>query len=183
MRKFTTSAYVTLNGVVENPHLWPGLPGGHSEEGGVIQTNLLEACDIVLMGRRTYDVFASSWPERSGDPYSDRINSMRKVVASTTLRDPQWHNTEVVSEHLAERLAEIKAEDGGEVIQYGFGPVSLVLLEHGLLDELQLWIQPQFVDATVDDLLFRPGVEATFELRETRPLDNGIVIHTYAPHA
>ena len=68
------------------------------------------------------------------------------------------------------------------MIQYGFGPVSLVLLEHGLLDELQLWIEPQFVDATVDDLLFRPGVEATFDLRGTWALDNGIVIHTYAPH-
>ena len=183
MRKFTTSAYVTLNGVVENPHLWPGLPGGHSEEGGVIQTNLLEACDIVLMGRRTYDVFASSWPERSGDPYSDRINSMRKVVASTTFRDPQWHNTEVVSEHLAERLAEIKAEDGGEVIQYGFGPVSLVLLEHGLLDELQLW-NPASIRRR-DRRRSPLPTRSRGDVRAPRdgPLDNGIVIHTYAPHA
>ena len=147
-----------------------------------IQTELLQTCDIVVMGRRTYDVFASSWPERSGEPYSDRINAMRKIVASTALTDPTWTNTEVVASGLADRLRAVKSERGGDIVQYGFGAVSQLMVEHDLLDELQLWIHPQFVDATADDLLFRPGLEAVFDLAETRVLDNGIVLHTYVTH-
>ena len=90
MRQLINSMYTTLDGVVEGPHLWPSLKAGTSGEGDRIQTDLLEACDIVLMGRRTYDGFAPAWSSRSGDPYSDRINTMRKVVVSTTLTDPEW---------------------------------------------------------------------------------------------
>lgn len=180
MRKIVTSSYITLDGVVENPHLWSPLPLGSSEEGETIQTDLLEASDIVLMGRRTYDVFAPAWTARSGDPYSDRINAMRKVVASTTLTDPSWDNTEVVAAGLAERVQELKAEDGGHIVQYGFGPVTQLLLTHGLLDELQLWIHPQFVEATTADLLFRPDLSAAFALEESRVLSNGIVLLTYS---
>src|SRR5690606_24427873 len=89
MRQLINSMYITLDGVVESPHLWPPLKAGTAGEGDKIQTDLLETCDIVLMGRRTYDVFAPAWSARSGDPYSDRINTMRKVVVSTTLTDPQ----------------------------------------------------------------------------------------------
>lgn len=89
MRKLINVTYMTLDGVVENPHLWPELPLGASAEGEGIQTELLDRCDIVVMGRRTYDVFAPAWTARGGDdPYADRINAMRKVVASTTLTDP-----------------------------------------------------------------------------------------------
>ena len=105
MRQLINSMYVTLDGAVENPHLWPPLKRGTSDEGDAIQTELLQRCDVVLMGRRTYDVFAPAWTSRSGDPYSDRINTMRKVVVSTTLTDPTWANTEVVAEDVADRVA------------------------------------------------------------------------------
>jgi dihydrofolate reductase len=93
MRQLINSTFITLDGVIENPHLWPPLKAGTSGEGDRIQTDLLEACDIVLMGRRTYDSFAPAWSARSGDPYSDRINTMRKVVVSRSLTDPEWANT------------------------------------------------------------------------------------------
>ena len=72
------STYITLDGVVEGPHLWPSLDRPGDERGGPIQTDLLLSCDAVLMGRRTYEGFAPVWPTRSGDPYSDRINTMPK---------------------------------------------------------------------------------------------------------
>ena len=145
MRQLINSTYITLDGVVEGPHLWPALKGGTSDEGDTIQTDLLQTCDIVLMGRRTYDVFAPAWSSRSGDPYSDRINTMRKVVVSTTLTDPEWNNTEVIAGDVVGRVRDLKDEDGGHIVQYGFGDVSRLLLEHGLFDQLQLWIHPQLV--------------------------------------
>jgi dihydrofolate reductase len=180
MRQLINSTYITLDGVIESPHLWPSLRAGTSGEGDRIQTDLLEACDIVLMGRRTYDVFAPAWMSRSGDTYSDRINTMRKLVVSTTLTDPQWANTEVVGSDIVARVRKLKDEDGGHIVQYGFGDVSRLLLDDGLFDQLQLWIHPQLVgpdDAA--DLLYRPGVAATFELVDSQVLSNGIILATY----
>jgi dihydrofolate reductase len=182
MRKLINSTYITLDGVIESPHLWPSLKGGSSVEGDMIQTDLLKTCDIVLMGRRTYDVFAPAWSSRSGDPYSDRINTMRKVVVSTTLTDPQWANTEVVAGDVVARVRDLKEQDGGHIVQYGFGDVSRLLLEHGLFDQLQLWIHPQVVGPSdTSDLLYRPGTTATFELVDSSVLSNGIILVTYTP--
>lgn len=153
-----------------------------SAEADAIQTDLLRACDIVLMGRRTYDVFAPAWSSRSGDPYTDRINAMRKVVVSTTLTDPEWANTEVVAGDVAGRVRDLKAEAGGDIVQYGFGDVSRLLLDAGLIDELQWWIHPQLVGpAGTTDLLSRPGTTATFELADVKVLSNGIILATYRP--
>jgi dihydrofolate reductase len=182
MRQLINSTYITLDGVVEGPHLWPPLKAGTSGEGDRIQTDLLETCDIVLMGRRTYDVFAPAWTSRSGDPYSDRINTMRKVVVSTTLADPQWANTEVTAGDVGARVRELKDEDGGHIVQYGFGDVSRLLLDDGLFDQLQWWIHPQLVGPRDPaDLIYRPGTAATFELVDSRALGNGIILATYRP--
>jgi dihydrofolate reductase len=182
MRQLINSTFITLDGVVESPHLWPSLKQGPSTEGDAIQTDLLESCDIVLMGRRTYDVFAPAWTSRSGDPYSDRINAMRKVVVSTTLTDPQWQNTEVITGDVVGAVRRLKDENGGHIVQYGFGDVSRLLLDTGLFDQLHLWIHPQLVGpADAHDLLSRPGTAATFDLVESRVLSNGIILATYAP--
>jgi dihydrofolate reductase len=182
MRKLINSTYITLDGVIEGPHLWPSLKGGTSTEGETIQADLIETCDIVLMGRRTYDVFAPAWSSRSGDRVSDRINTMRKVVVSTRLTDPEWNNSEVIAGDVVGRVRELKAEDGGHIIQYGFGDVSRQLLEHGLFDQFQLWIYPQLVGPRdASDLLYRPGTAATFDLMDARVLSNGIILATYAP--
>ena len=112
MRKIINSTYISLDGAVEQPHLWPTIERPSDERGGQIQTDLLLACDAVLMGRRTYEGFAPVWQTRSGDPYSDRINTMPKYVVSTTLKDPDWANTTVISSDVAERVRELKAEPG-----------------------------------------------------------------------
>lgn len=182
MRQLINSTYLTLDGVIEAPHLWPPLRHGFSSEGEAIQTELIQSCDIVLMGRRTYDGFAPAWMSRSGDPYSDRINTMRKVVASTTLTDAAWANTEVIAGDIIERVRELKQEDGGHVVQYGFGDVSRQLLQAGLFDQFQLWIHPQLVGPTeVTDLLYRPAISATFDLVDVRALSNGIILARYTP--
>ena len=182
MRQLINSAFITLDGVVENPHLWPPLKRDGGDEDDAIQSALLDACDLVLMGRRTYDLFAPAWSSRSGDPYSDRINTMRKVVVSTTLTAPQWTNTEVIASDVVAHVRELKAQDGGDIVHYGFGDVSRLLLDHGLFDELQLWIRPQFVGpADVSDLLYRAGTAATFELADSKVLSNGTILAIYTP--
>jgi dihydrofolate reductase len=179
-RKVINSTYISLDGAVEQPHLWPTIERPPDERGGQIQTDLLLACDAVLMGRRTYEGFAPVWQSRSGDPFSDRINTMPKYVVSTTLKDPDWANTTVISSDVAERIRDIKAEPGQDIVQYGFGSVSTLLMEHGLLDELRLWVHPLFVGAgSTEDLLFPKGPPTQFELVGSTILKSSMVILTY----
>lgn len=179
MRKIINSTYISLDGVIENPHNWPAGPPDDGA-GGQIQTELLFACDAVLMGRRTYEGFAPAWTARSGDPYSDRINSMNKYVVSTTLRDAEWTNTTVIADDVIDQITALKQQPGQDIVQYGFGRLSFELLAHGLLDELRLWIHPLFVGrGAPEELLYRDCDLTQFELVATQPLTSGIVVLTY----
>ncbi|HEY7592013.1 MAG TPA: dihydrofolate reductase family protein [Actinophytocola sp.] len=179
MRRIINSTYVSLDGVVQNPQNWPSL-GSFSAEGDAIQNELLQSCDAVVMGRHTYDGFAPVWSARSGDAFSDRINAMPKYVASRTLRDPQWANTTVFAEDAVKRIAALKEQPGGDIVQYGFGELSYALMAEGLVDELRLWVHPFFVgEATTDDLLFRPGRPALFDLADSSVLESGVIVVRY----
>jgi dihydrofolate reductase len=180
MRKIINSTYITLDGVVEAPHRWPSLGRPGDERSGQIQTDLALSCDALLMGRHTYDGFAPVWPTRSGDPVSDQINAMAKYVVSTTLKDPEWNNTQVIRGDVAAEIARLKQAPGKDIVQYGFGAVSRLLLEHGLLDELRLWVHPLIVGAgRPSDLLFGAAPAVGFELTDTTTLSDGIVILSY----
>jgi dihydrofolate reductase len=179
MRKIINSTYITLDGVIENPQDWPS--PGVDDDAGAIQTELLLSCDALLMGRRTYEGFAPVWPTRSGDPYSDHINGMAKYAVSSTLRAPEWNNTTVIAADPVAEITRLKERPGKDIVQYGFGRLSRTMLEHGLLDELRLWVYPFFVGR--GDLLFREGPPAGFELVDTRPLRSGIVVLSYRTRA
>lgn len=179
MRKLVNSTYISLDGVVERPHEWPSM-GDDAGEGYEIQTELILECDALVMGRHTYEGFAPVWPTRSGDAYSDKINSMKKYVVTSTLTDPEWENTTVISEDPVSTIRRLKAQSGGGIVQYGFGQLSFALMEHGLLDELRLWVHPLFVGrAQREDLLYRDCSLSRFDLVDSHALKNGIVILSY----
>lgn len=180
MRKIINSTYISLDGVVELPHEWPTIERPSDGRGDEIQTNLLLACGAVLMGRRTYDSFAPAWQARSGDPLSDRMNAMPKYVVSTTLTDPEWANTTVISSDVADRIRQLKEEPGQDIVQYGFGAVSTLLMEQELLDEVRLWIHPLFVGkGSADDVLFPKGPPTQFVLTDSTILKSGTAILSY----
>lgn len=180
MAMIINSTYITLDGVVEGPHLWPSLNRPGDERSVQIQTDLLLSCDALLMGRHTYDGFAPVWPTRSGDPYSDHINTMPKYVVSTTLTDPDWANTQVIDSDVVTRVRALKEEYDKDIVQYGFGSVSRLLLEHGLLDELRLWVHPLILGSgSPSDLLFGATPAVGFELTDATTLSDGIVVLSY----
>jgi len=180
MGKIINSTYITLDGVIERPHEWPSIGGGRGDKGDELQVELLLSCDALIMGRRTYEGFAPVWPTRSGDPYSDHINSMPKYVVSSTLTDPAWSNTSVISGDVVAEIERLKEEHGKDIVQYGFGELSHTMLAHGLLDELRLWVYPQFLAAAEPgDMIHRDGPGAIFDLVDATSLENGLVILTY----
>jgi dihydrofolate reductase len=182
MRKLINSTYLTLDGVIENP-MWTS--PYFAEEAAELAAELTTGADALLMGRATYDGFSQAWPAMDeNDPATGAafFNNVRKYVASTTLKDPSWKNTEVLQGDLAEAVAKLKAEDGKDIVQYGYGQVTAQLVKAGLVDEVKFWIHPVleggpgFTGALSD-------VRATFELIDTRVFRNGVIVATYRPKA
>ena len=180
MRRIINSTYITLDGIIENPQDWPSGRHEGDDRGRDLQRDLLLSCDALLLGRRTYEGFAPVWSAMSGDPFTDHINAMEKWVVSRTLTDPDWNNSEVIGADVAEEIARRKAQQGGDIVQYGFGPVTDLLLAHGLLDEVRLWVHPFILGAGgPEDLLFRPERAAMLELTDATALASGNVVLTY----
>ncbi|SEG40759.1 Dihydrofolate reductase [Thermomonospora echinospora] len=184
MRKIINSTYVSLDGVIARPNEWTF--EYFNEEAQKFAYDQLFSCDALLMGRKSYEGFAASWPhmeEETGD-FGVRMNTMSKYVVSTTLKDPEWKNTAVISDNVVKEIAELKERPGQDILQYGYGPVTRLLIEHGLLDELRLWIHPVIVGTgDPEELLTREGFGASFEAAETKVFTNGVIIATYRPAA
>ncbi len=176
MRKLVESTFMSLDGVISSPEQWS--PPYWNDEHMSYARELLFAADALLLGRETYEVFAEAWPARSGDEYTDRINSMPKYVASTTLRETTWNAT-LIEGDVAEEVAKLKQQPGENILKFGTGGLDRILLQHKLVDEYHLWIFP--VVAGSGQRLF-DGLEMThLTLVDTTILSTGIVIGTYVP--
>jgi dihydrofolate reductase len=176
MREIISSSFVSLDGVVNHMDKW------HFDyvdaESDALALEQLRAADAMLMGRKTYEVYASAWPGRDGE-YADAINAIPKYVASTTLTDPAWHNTKVLDGDLAEAVRDLRAHDGASILMHGYGPVAKALLHADLLTELHLWVHPHLAGVGgSEDLLLHQGLTKKLELTATRTLGSGVVVLT-----
>ena len=175
MRKLVEWTFVSLDGVVDSPE-WarPYLDAEHHR----FARALLDEADSLLLGRKTYEGLADFWPRQSGE-IADRINSRPKYVASRTLApgEAEWNAT-VLDGEVAEVVARLKTESGGNILKFGTGELDRTLLEHGLVDEFYFSKVPVAVGR--GERLFE-GVEATLELLETTAFASGIVVLKYAP--
>ena len=179
MRQIINSTYVSLDGLIEQLERWHF--GYLDDSSNQFEWGQLQAADALLMGRRTYEGFAETWPSQTGE-FADQINTMPKYVASTTLQQADWANTTVIRGDLVQAVAKLKQQPGKDILMYGFGPVAQTLLAHGLLDEVRLWVFPVFVGTgSLSNLLFRQGNAARMALVDTKPLPSGVVILSYRP--
>ena len=195
--KLATITHVTVDGVMQ------GLGGpeedrrGGFERGGwalplfagEAATYLDEAfqrADAFLFGRRTYEIFADSWGTGSwganqGDnPISVALNARRKYVASTTLTDPQWAGTTVLSADLASAVGDLKTEPEGELQVHGSGNLIRWLLDSRLVDEMILFIYPVIIGQGTR-LFPDVGPDAALELVDSRATSSGVTIQVYRP--
>ncbi|WP_109474438.1 dihydrofolate reductase family protein [Ornithinimicrobium cavernae] len=177
MRTIIESTFISLDGVIGDPHEW-GMPYWDEDHQGYA-TQLMDRADALLLGRETYEAFAEAWPQRSGDPYSDKINAMPKHVASRTLTEATWNAT-LLPDDVAGAVRDLRAQEGGAILKFGTGELDRTLLAEGLLDELHLWVFPVIVGR--GDRLMDGLVDTThLHLRDTAVMPNGIVVHVLAP--
>jgi dihydrofolate reductase len=152
------------------------------EQTGEFMVSVFEKVDAFLLGRRTYDIFAEAWPRSTDpdDPVATKLNTLPKYVASTTLRDPAWANTTVLEGDLADAVHELKRRDGRELQVHGSGQLVRFLLEHDLLDRLNLLTFPVVVGAG-RRLFPDRGIATGLSLVDSRMTPSGVAIHVYEP--
>src|SRR4051794_29675206 len=121
MRPIINSTFVSLDGVINHMDRWHFQYA--DDESGEIALQQLNGADTMLMGRHTYESYAGVWPGPH-DPLSDRINAMPKLVVSTTLTNPTWENTTVLSGELVPAVRDLKQQNGGPILMHGFGPIA-----------------------------------------------------------
>lgn len=177
MSKLVESTFITLDGVIGDPHVW-GSPYWDEEHMGYA-AKLLEPAESLLLGRETYEAFAEAWSQRSGDGYTDKINAMPKHVASRTLSEATW-NASIIQGDVVDAVTELKSGSGVDILKFGTGELDRDLITRGLIDELHLWVFP--VIAGSGERLLDGLIDTThLQLVDTTAFDSGIVVHVYAP--
>jgi len=188
--KLTTTTQVSVDGVMQAN----GGPEEGMERGGWARPpeplfdneamtwvqETYQRADAFLFGRRTYELFAGYWGVREDleDPIVGALNTRPKYVPSTTLTEPQWADTTVLSGDVAAAVGDLKAEPGGELQVHGSGNLTRWLLDNGLVDEMNLLIVPVVVGQG-GRLFPDAGPDIALDLVDSRATSSGITIQVY----
>jgi dihydrofolate reductase len=193
MGTLTIATFTTLDGVMQAP----GGPdedrdGGFehggwsfpyfSEDMGEAINDAFAKAEAILLGRRTYEIFAASWPNfpDKDDPVASRLNTRPKYVVSTTLEKADWEPTTIVRGDVPAEVAQLKEQYAGEIQVHGSAGLAQTLHAHGLIDEYRLFIEP--VVLGTGKRLFEPGIAPTaLRLVDSRPMGKGAVLATFQP--
>lgn len=193
MRKIITTTFVTLDGVMQ-------APGGSEEDkkGGFAyggwQTSFPSDKELdsilggffsipfeLLLGKITYDIFSAYWPTAKKDnEVAAPFNKTKKYVVSHKSFDPSWNNSVCITGDVVEQIKKLKQEDGPDLWVWGSGNLIQILLKHGLVDRMHLWIHP--ITIGTGKKLFAEGTQAeNFKLVDSKIGTNGVIFATYEP--
>ena len=193
--KLTTTTQVSVDGVMQGPGGPEENRSGGFERGGwamphfdaeamAVMDEVFQRADAFLFGRRTYEIFAGSWgtgswgANQGNNPISVALNTRPKYVASTTLTDPQWADTTVLSGDVAAAIGELRANGDGELQVHGSGQLVRWLLDHRLVDEITLLVCPVVVGKGTR-LFADEGPDLALDLVESRTFPGGIALQVY----
>jgi dihydrofolate reductase len=189
--KLTVSTFLSVDGVMQGPGGPDEDRSGGFERGGWLaplfddevgqfMDAMFGRVDAFLLGRRTYDIFAAYWPkvDDPDDPIATPLNALPKYVVSTTLTDPSWANTTVLSGDVAAAVRELKDRPGEELQVHGSATLVRFLLANDLVDELNL-ITFQVIVGQGMRLFAERGLDTELELAANRTTPKGVAIQTY----
>lgn len=191
MRKLTINTFVTLDGVMQAPggpeedteggfnsggwsfHYWDEMMGKTMDE------RMLKPFDL-LLGRKTYEIFAAHWPKIKNDPAADKLNSVRKYVVSTTLHKAEWSNSSLINTDVVDTLRKLKDEEGPEIQVHGSSKLIQTLIKNNLIDEYHIWTFP--VTVGNGKRLFDEGtIPSNMKLVSSKTSSTGVTINVYKP--
>jgi dihydrofolate reductase len=178
MRKITASMFVSLDGIIEAPQKWNS-PYWNEEIARFKQAELFSH-DALLLGRETYEGFASAWPGRKDEQgYADRMNSMPKHVVSMTMQNPVWNNSSVIRRNVVEEIEKLKARDGQDILVFGSATLVQTLMQAELVDRFHLLVYPVVLINGIR--LFQKDSNACLKLIESASFQTGVLKLVYVP--
>jgi dihydrofolate reductase len=182
VRKIKANFFIALDGVVESPDQWH-FPYFDEEMGNAVGAGFATT-DAILMGRVLYDEWSAYWPDHADEPFGDVINSIKKYVVSDSLQTADWENTEVIrGGDAAGKLAELKAQEGGDITMSGSATTVRWLLREGLLDELNLLVHPLAVGEGRARLFAPDAPPVPLTLLSSEAFQTGVLNLKYGPAA
>jgi dihydrofolate reductase len=186
MGRIVVTEFISLDGVIEDPggsedfkYSGWSFEFSRGDEGDKFKLDEALEADGLLLGRVTYEGFAAAWPQRDGD-FADKFNNMPKYVVSSTLSDPEWSNTTVLSGHLVEEVSKLRERPGGDIVVHGSGRLVQALVENDLVDELRLMVFP-VVLGSGQRLFGDTSDKKTLKLTDSKTVGDGVAILIYAP--
>jgi len=185
--KIVVTEFVSVDGVMEDPGGAEDFDRGgwafqfdRGDEGDRFKLDEVLEADAHLLGRRTYEGFADSWPSRGGE-FADKINSMPKYVVSRTLEEADWTNSTLIADDVAEAVAKLRQDLGGVILVAGSAQLVQTLIENDLVDEYRLMVFPLVIGS--GKRLFTDTTQAAaLRLVDAKSVgSDGVMILTYEP--
>ena len=186
MSKLIVSEFVSLNGIMEapggehtHPHTGWTFASHYGDDHYAYKGEELDEAESLLLGRKTYEGFAAAWPKRDrSDPFTDRINSMPKYVVSSTLSDPEWENTTVLSGDPISDVAKLRDEGDGPILVNGSAQLVHALATADLVDEWRAMVHPVLI---ADGLRMFPDPDDMMKLKLADAInyDSGVALLIY----
>ena len=184
MGRIVVTEFISLDGVIEAPgggedYKYAGwtFEIDRGDEGNQFKLDETMSSAALLLGRRTYEGFAAAWPERDGE-FADKFNTMPKYVVSSTLRDPEWTNSTVLSGDLVDEITKLKNEQNGDVVVHGSAQLVQSLIENDLVDELRLMVFPVVLGAG-KRLFGETTDKKRLQLSSSTVVGDGIALQVY----
>ncbi|MFZ3565690.1 dihydrofolate reductase family protein [Streptomyces sp. BH097] len=193
MSKINVCTFLTLDGVMQAPgasdeDLEDGFEHGgwqkptSDEEVGAAIAGWYEHAEAMLLGRKTYQLFASYWPTADpGNPFTARMNSMRKYVASRSLTSVEWQNSTLLEGDVVDAVRRLRSSGGGEINVVGSGDLAQTLMRNGLVDEFRLTIHPVII-GTGKRLFADGAIPTALEPVSVSTTKGGTVVGVYRPN-
>jgi len=184
MGRIVVTEFISLDGVIEAPGGGEDYKHGgwtfeidRGDEGNQFKLDETMSSAALLLGRRTYEGFAAAWPERDGE-FADKFNAMPKYVVSSTLRDPEWTNSTVLSGDVVDEITKLKKEQDGDIVVHGSARLVQSLIENDLVDELRLMVFP-VVLGTGKRLFGETTEKKRLQLSSSTVVGDGVAIEVY----
>jgi dihydrofolate reductase len=184
--RIVVTEFVSLDGVMEDPggaenfrHGGWSFEISRGDEGNKFKLDETVSSEALLLGRVTYEGFAAAWPSREGE-FADKFNAMPKYVVSSTLEEPEWNNSTVLEGDVAQEVAKLKQELGGNIVVHGSAQLVQTLVEHDLVDELRLMVFPVVLGAG-KRLFGETSDKKPLRLVGSQVVGDGVTILTYEP--
>jgi dihydrofolate reductase len=186
MGRIVISQNVSLDGVVQDPTGEEGFRHGgwfdqmgdkDREDWAKVEFDEALGAEALLLGRRSDEYFGTRWTGRSGE-WADRLNSLPKYVVSSTLVEPHWNNSTVLTGEVVDEVSRLKQELEGEIVVYASCQLVHTLMEHDLVDELRMTVHP-FVLGDGERLFGETSDKMSLRLINSRTIGDGLVFLTY----